>query len=289
MSHTYRLQVYWEKIMDQLNDQDREKWLKNKITGLENRGHNLQRITFHIKPYHRIAYDHQTELHYLFRLTLLIKSGRFSFLEEGIYRGEAQFKGDELLRHTIWTEELDKNTEVDSYPLPFVEKEYREDNRFIYNRREAVRYADRWWDSYNPVYKKFDVDCTNYISQCLRAGGAPMWGAANRTRGWWYERGIWSYSWSVAHALRWYLSGARQGLTATEVSSAEQLSPGDIICYDFQGNGRFDHNTIVVKKDADGMPLVNAHTSNSRHRYWAYEDSTAYTEDIQYKFFRING
>lgn len=76
-------------------------------------------------------------------------------------------------------------------------------------------------------------------------------------------------------------------MTATEVSSAHELSPGDVICYDFEGDGRFDHNTIVVKKNKDGMPLVNAHTSNSRHRYWAYEDSTAYTPSIQYKFFRI--
>ena len=36
-----------------------------------------------------------------------------------------------------------------------------------------------------------------------------------------------------------------------------------------------------------GMPLVNAHTYNSRMRYWAYEDSSAYTPNIKYKFFTI--
>lgn len=116
-----------------------------------------------------------------------------------------------------------------------------------------------------------------------------MWGAPNRGKGWWYSSGSWSYSWAVAHALRWYLSGSRQGLTAQEVTSASELSPGDVICYDFQGNGRFDHNTIVVKKNSEGMPLVNAHTSNSRHRYWDYVDSTAYTPNIRYKFFHIEG
>ncbi len=50
---------------------------------------------------------------------------------------------------------------------------------------------------------------------------------------------------------------------------------------------RFDHTTIVVAKDADGMPLVNAHTDNSRHRYWSYEDSTAWTPNIKYKFFHL--
>ena len=97
----------------------------------------------------------------------------------------------------------------------------------------------------------------------------------------------WSYTWTVANAFRWYLGGSKTGIQAVEKKSPEQLSPGDVICYDFQGDGRFDHTTIVVAKDKQGMPLVNAHTSNSRMRYWSYEDSTAYTPNIQYKFFHI--
>lgn len=62
---------------------------------------------------------------------------------------------------------------------------------------------------------------------------------------------------------------------------------GDVICYDFEGDGRWNHTTIVVAKDADGMPLVNANTYNSRMRYWAYEDSTAYTPNMKYAFFHI--
>ena len=71
------------------------------------------------------------------------------------------------------------------------------------------------------------------------------------------------------------------------MESAEELSAGDVICYDFEGDGRFYHSTFVVAKDAEGMPLVNAHTENSRHRYWSYEDSTALTPNIKYKFFQI--
>ena len=43
----------------------------------------------------------------------------------------------------------------------------------MYNRQAAVQYANTWWNSNNPAYPVFDVDCTNYISQCLRAGGHP--------------------------------------------------------------------------------------------------------------------
>ncbi|MFE8703042.1 amidase domain-containing protein [Cytobacillus sp. FJAT-54145] len=159
--------------------------------------------------------------------------------------------------------------------------------KFHYDRLQAVKYAERWWNDYNPKFKKFDVDCTNYISQCLHAGGAPMRGYPNRTNGWWMRSNNWSFSWSVANSMRWYLPGSDKGLKAKEVSSPDLLDLGDVICYDFQGDGRFDHTTIVTAKDSDGMPLVNAHTTNSRMRYWAYEDSTAYTSNIKYKFFHI--
>lgn len=43
-----------------------------------------------------------------------------------------------------------------------------------YNREEAVAYADRWWKDGNPEFETFEVDCTNYVSQCLFAGGAPI-------------------------------------------------------------------------------------------------------------------
>ncbi|WP_027956635.1 amidase domain-containing protein [Halobacillus kuroshimensis] len=289
MNSTEEIKRYWQKVLDRVFDQEEEGWLKRKIEGMEARDHKLQRMTFRIYPYHRKAYDHVVDVAYDLHLTMLVKSGRHVFLEEGFYTGRGQWTKGKWVHHEVVTEIPASGDS--SLPLTFEmgEREPVDDPRFDYNRREAVRYADRWWDSYNPAYKKFEVDCTNYVSQCLRAGGAPMRGAGDRTRGWWYGNGTWSYSWTVAHALRWYLSGSRKGLKAVEVSSADQLAPGDVICYDFQGNGRYDHNTFVVKKDAQGMPLVNAHTSNSRHRYWAYEDSTAYTPDIQYKFFRING
>ena len=84
----------------------------------------------------------------------------------------------------------------------------------MYDREAAVWYADRWWNDRNPEYPVFDVDCTNYVSQCLRAGGAPMHGAPNREFGWWIQGSTWSFSWSVSHSLRWYLASSKRGLTA---------------------------------------------------------------------------
>jgi len=159
--------------------------------------------------------------------------------------------------------------------------------RYEYDRLEAVRYAERWWNEYNPEYHQFENDCTNFISQCLKEAGAPMRGVPNRSSGWWYTGNQWSFSWAVAHSFRWFLSGSQSGLRAKEVPSAKDLFKGDVICYDFNGDGNWQHTTIVVDQDADHMPLVNAHTTNSRMRYWSYEDSSAWTPNIQYKYFHI--
>ncbi|MDQ0157541.1 amidase domain-containing protein [Robertmurraya andreesenii] len=209
------------------------------------------------------------------------------YIEEEVEERVAEFYKD------ILVEDKEMNLDVLGSPEEVtrasIEEEITNDERvtFFYDRLQAVKYAERWWNDYNPAFRKFDVDCTNYISQCLHAGDAPMVGYPNRSNGWWMRSNNWSYSWTVANSLRWYLPGAKIGIRAREVSDPQELKLGDVICYDFQGDGRFDHTTIVTAKDVDDMPLVNAHTANSRMRYWAYEDSTAYTPNIKYKFLHI--
>ena len=155
-----------------------------------------------------------------------------------------------------------------------------------YNREAAVAYARKWWNRANPAYPYFQVDCTNFISQCLRAGGAPMYGHPNRSSGWWMQGGTWSYSWSVAHSLRWFMESSKKGLRARRVMDPSQLEIGDVIFYDFEGDGRINHSTIVTSMRR-GVPYVHAHTSNSADRPYQYEDSTAYTPNITYYFYNI--
>ncbi|WP_340009473.1 amidase domain-containing protein [Paenibacillus sp. FSL K6-0276] len=163
-----------------------------------------------------------------------------------------------------------------------------------YNREEAVAYADRWWKDGNPEFETFEVDCTNYVSQCLFAGGAPINYTGKRETGWWYKgyqgkQEWWSYSWAVSDSLQRYLSVSRSsGLRAEVMERPEQLMLGDIIQYDWDGNGQYQHSTIVTAFDAGGMPLVNARTVSSRHRFWDYRDSYAWTDQTKYRFFHIN-
>ncbi|WHY68184.1 amidase domain-containing protein [Neobacillus sp. SuZ13] len=215
----------------------------------------------------------------------LIKQKGLLYMEEEVEERLAKFYKEAL----VLDEEINPYAPQETYQTPaeFIVEDLDERLSFQYNRLKAVQYAERWWNSYNPAYKKFENDCTNFISQCLHSGGAPMRGYPNRAAGWWLQKSNYSYSWAVAHSLKGYLANSKIGLRAREVSSPDQLLLGDIICYDFEGDGRFNHNTIVTGKDANGMPLVNAHTYNSRMRYWAYEDSSAYTPNIKYRFFSI--
>ncbi|SDE63647.1 Putative amidase domain-containing protein [Paenibacillus sp. UNCCL117] len=175
---------------------------------------------------------------------------------------------------------------------PLIVPELQHAKRAAYNRRKAAEYADLWWDKGNPDYLTFEVDCTNYVSQCLFAGGAPMNYTNKRESGWWYKgrsgsRELWSFSWAVADSLPFFLLTSRSGTRGEEVSSAGELDLGDVISYDWDGSGRFQHSTIVTAKDPDGMPLVNAHTVSSKHRYWSYTDSYAWTDKTRYRFVKI--
>lgn len=158
---------------------------------------------------------------------------------------------------------------------------------FRYDRLAAVRYAETFWNKRNQAYKNFEDNCTNFISQCLRAGDAPMRGYPNRGKGWWMQNHSWSYSWTVANSLRTFLRQSKAGLRSVPMKTAAELIEGDVICYDFNGDGRFDHVAIVTSKDKSNMPLVNAQTHDCRMRYWSYEDSPAYTSSIRYAFFHI--
>jgi hypothetical protein len=162
-----------------------------------------------------------------------------------------------------------------------------------YRRDLAAAYADRWWNEANPAYEQFEVNCTNYVSQCIFAGNAPMNYTGRRDAGWWYKgrsggRESWSYSWAVSNAFQRYLSESRTKALGTEiVDSPDQLQLGDVITYDWFGDGHFHHSTVVTAFDRQGMPLVNANTVPSRHRYWDYKDSYAWTEHTRYRLFHI--
>ncbi|MCY0875245.1 MAG: amidase domain-containing protein [Firmicutes bacterium] len=181
-------------------------------------------------------------------------------------------------------------TDADARSFVLTQQEADAHYRGAYNRTLAYRYAEQWWNSHNPQYQYMGVDCTNFVSQVMHAGGLPMVGGGRRDAGWWYRSGqapTWSYSWAVAHSLATFLSSPQNPFRARVVQSPQELTIGDVIAYDWTHSGRYGHNTVVVGHDANGMPLVNAHTVDSHQRFYSYEDSYAYTPNTQYLFIHF--
>lgn len=147
-----------------------------------------------------------------------------------------------------------------------------------YMRERAVEYAVRHALEPNPSYRYFAVhgdgggDCSNFISQCLRAGGAPM--DYGSPRPWWYNnkggagaaKHTWSVSWAVAHSLYWCLkvrgSMNLPGLKASEVTDIDMLEPGDVIQYE-NHKGLIYHSTIITSfsyEKGARVPLISQHS-----------------------------
>lgn len=218
-------------------------------------------------------------------------------LADGLWRLEKDLESDELQRVPN-LDTSDSESSVSDVPIPVSRfKTHLVSGAGVtpkrwqtYDRLRAMRYSELWWNSYNSAFPQLEDDCTNFISQCLFAGNVPMTESHSRAQGWWYrfsggqKTENWSYSWTTSHALYLYLVNQ---VGAKIVSSARDLKVGDLIFYDWGGQGTFHHTTIVVDFDNRGDPLVNAHTDASWHRHYLYLDSRAWTARTRYVFLRM--
>lgn len=162
-----------------------------------------------------------------------------------------------------------------------------------YSGTAAAQYADTYWSTYNPAYPSFankGGDCTNFVSQALFAGGIQM--RTSPTYGGnaaWYmlqnhRKFSYSVTWVNAQDVSVFLSQHLPGVTKiadvygvspSQVVSDGDAQPGDVVLYDWNNDGIFDHESIVTASDgttnADGSTNydeVDAHTTNREHAYW---------------------
>lgn len=127
------------------------------------------------------------------------------------------------------------------------------------NLHAEIEYARKWAYSRNPRYYNFDAiggDCTNYISQCIHAGGAVM----NYTKdtGWYYSSpDSRSAAWTgVEYFYRFMITSKGIGPFGINVPLSE-VRPGDVIQL---GNSSRFYHTLLVVSISGGMPFVTAHT-----------------------------
>lgn len=168
-----------------------------------------------------------------------------------------------------------------------------------YNRDAAYSWAHTCWNNYSKAYvnlgdEKWEGgDCTNFISQCLRAGGSNN--LFSGPRQWYYDgKGTaataddsYSWTWSMASGLNSVILGnykaKSSGIKGTEKiisNDAEytemigrSLSVGDIIQYEWAPDSKIKHSAIIVgmvensaKKRLE--PVISTHSFDSWNLPW---------------------
>jgi len=179
-------------------------------------------------------------------------------------------------------------------------------NASAFNNGSAVRYADKYYKTYNTAkYRKFvRGDCANYVSQILYAGGMGM------NENWRYKNSsTYTKSWAVANDLKDYLKytyGAtflgcwtKKGTSGDFPSyayvnnSSNLLGQGnEVIVYDWHGEGIMDHVSFCVRtgKDPDSGrygDLVNQHTTNRKDAIWNLDPYNPHRKTTRIYAFRV--
>ncbi len=128
------------------------------------------------------------------------------------------------------------------------------------NIQAETEYARRWAFSHNPRYHNFENlggDCTNFISQCIFAGGAVM----NYTRdtGWYYnslqDRAA---AWTGVEFFYRFIVNNKGAGPFGDIVPVRSAAVGDVI--QLGSGGRFYHSLLVVSIRS-GIPCVAAHTA----------------------------
>lgn len=138
---------------------------------------------------------------------------------------------------------------------------------FLYplDKAAAIGYAKKWAMLRNPMYYDFENaggDCTSFISQCVRAGGAVM----NYTKdvGWYYNSPYdRSAPWSSVYYFHKFITTNAGVGPYGEEAPIDNAAPGDIIQL---GDGEKFYHSLFVTGLRRGVPLVCAHTDNALDR-----------------------
>jgi hypothetical protein len=137
-----------------------------------------------------------------------------------------------------------------------------------YNYTAMAAYAEQYWDNYNPDYRTFQDtggDCTNFISQAMRAGGWPdaSPGFYRDDNYWWYN---WlNQTWTWINVQYWYTFAAIRSHRTYILSTPESMLIADVLQADFSNNGSKDH-TMIVSYRSSGVNYLTYHTTDTLRR-----------------------
>lgn len=138
-------------------------------------------------------------------------------------------------------------------------------NSGTYNANNAKAYANTWSMVYNTnQYHTVSNDCTNFISQCLRAGGWPLANTAllrSNVYAWYNGSSSNSHTWDAAHNLWQFICtnsnpsrGSNTGVVYngnTSTAYPSYVSYGDVFFYDWENDGNMNHSSMYVENGTD--------------------------------------
>ncbi|MEW2120231.1 amidase domain-containing protein [Streptomyces sp. NPDC005474] len=138
-----------------------------------------------------------------------------------------------------------------------------------YDYKAMVAYADKYWSNYNTDYPNFNGhtaggDCTNFVSQVLKAGGwkhVPGY-VYDYTR-WFGNADIQSDSFVGVNEWSWFAQNSKR---ITSLAYVYQMDVGDVLQMDFNRDGSKDHTMIVTYRSPQGLPYMTYHSSNTHNR-----------------------
>lgn len=125
---------------------------------------------------------------------------------------------------------------------------------YEYDRIGAVEYARRWALSRNPKFQDYENwggNCTNFISQCVNAGGIPMdsYGDNIMKQWYWYSDKKRTPSWTGSQPFFQYFVGNNKdntndfGVYAVE-SNYDEMELGDVV--QLIKDGKAYHTMIIT-------------------------------------------
>ncbi|WP_329409414.1 amidase domain-containing protein [Streptomyces sp. NBC_00704] len=137
-----------------------------------------------------------------------------------------------------------------------------------YDYKAMAAYAEKYVYTYNKDYPDYNNhtaggDCTNFVSQSLKAGGwkhVPGY-VYDYTR-WFGNADIQSDSFVGVNEWSWFAQNSKR---TTPLANVYQLEVGDVLQMDFDRDGSKDHTMIVTAK-SNGVPYVTYHSNNTLRR-----------------------
>jgi hypothetical protein len=135
--------------------------------------------------------------------------------------------------------------------------------------KAMATYAEKYWRNYNPEYPDYNGqgaggDCTNFVSQSLKAGGwKHVPGYVYDYTKWFGNASIQSHSFVGVNEWSWFAQNSKR---TTPLTNVYQLAVGDVLQVDFDKDGSKDHTMIVTYRSPSGVPYVTYHSNNTFRR-----------------------